>query len=52
MPKSMTQAKAWIEALVCLNKYVIVMGDDRYKIDSSHLNGREVAWLMYLHPIG
>ena len=52
MPKSMTQAKAWIEALGCLNKYVIAMGDDLYKVDSSHLNGREVAWLLYLYSIG
>jgi len=28
MPKIMTQAKAWIEALGCLNKNVITIGDD------------------------
>jgi hypothetical protein len=48
----MTQAKAWIEALGCLNKSVIVMGDDLYKSESSHSNGRAVAWLLYLHSIG
>jgi hypothetical protein len=48
----MTQAKAWIEALGCLNRYVIAMGDDLYKVDSSHSNGRSIAKLLYLHSIG
>ena len=48
----MTQAKTWIEALGCLNKCVIVMGDDLYTVDPSHLNGRAVSWLLYLHSIG
>jgi hypothetical protein len=28
MPKIMTQAKVWIEALGCLNKNVIAIGDE------------------------
>jgi len=48
----MTQAKAWIEALDCLNKNVIAMGDDLYKSESSHPNGRAVAELFNLHSIG
>ena len=48
----MAQAKAWIETLGCLNKYVIVMGDDLYKNESSHFNGRAVAELLYLYSIG
>ncbi|MFO0139250.1 MAG: hypothetical protein ACK535_14815 [Cyanobacteriota bacterium] len=48
----MTQAKAWIEALGCLNKYVIAMGDDLCKVQSNHLNARAVVWLLYLYSIG